>query len=454
MLGTMPRILWQAARLYFEKDLPVYRKPAPQHSQTFRAVPFNRLESMCSRAVIAKLEAADQGALQLQLPYGERLTFGTSQATAQDPIAKIVVHHPRFFRSLAFDGALGFAEAYMRGDWTTPELPKVLQFFMLNYDRLLGRANLLWKVRQFKDRLFHLSRKNTSAGSRRNIAAHYDLSNEFFALFLDETMTYSSARFLSAADSLEKAQIQKMDELIRLADIQEGDRVLEIGSGWGSFAVHLAKTKDVKLRTVTISQRQFEYTSELIRKERLEDRVSVELCDYRQIEGSFDRIVSVEMIEAVGRDQLQTYFKKCDELLAENGVVVIQAITIRDHHYARYCQQVDFIQRYIFPGSHVPSLAALLDASSRASRLTLQNVTPLGFDYAETLKRWRERFLLQRSALQPMGFSEDFVRMWEYYLAYCEAGFRGQFLGTFQLAFSKALNARAEEDFQRRLSVI
>jgi cyclopropane-fatty-acyl-phospholipid synthase len=286
-------------------------------------------------------------------------------------------------------------------------------------------------------RLAHFLRRNTRTGGRKNIAAHYDLGDDFFSLFLDETMTYSCGIFEHAGSTLKEASVGKYDRICRKLALRPDDHVLEIGTGWGGFAVHAAAGYGCRVTTTTISRRQYEYAANRIREEGLEDRVEPLLSDYRDLSGSFDKLVSIEMIEAVGHQYLETFFRHCSERLTSDGMMLLQAITIPDDRYDLHTRSVDFIKRYIFPGSSIPSVSAISRATESATdmrMLHLEDITP---HYARTLQEWRARFLARRDEVRALGYPESFLRMWEYYLCYCEGSFEERYNGDVQIVFTK-----------------
>ena len=293
-------------------------------------------------------------------------------------------------------------------------------------------------------RLWHTLRRNTRDGSRRNIAAHYDLGNEFFELFLDPSLMYSSAIYLNESESLETAQQRRLQRICQKLDLQPGQRLVEIGTGWGGFAIHAARHHGVHVTTTTISQRQHDLARERIDRAGLGDRITLLLEDYRDLKGRYDKLVSIEMIEAIGHQYLDTYFAKVSGLLENHGSALIQAITIEDHRYQRALTDIDFIKRYIFPGSFIPSNAAMLGAVARSSDLRLTHLEDIGPSYAMTLRAWRQRFQAALPEVRKQGYSEAFIRMWNYYLCYCEGGFLERSIGDVHLLLSKPQNRRPQ----------
>lgn len=368
-------------------------------------------------------------------------TFGSRSRAALH--ATITVHRSAFYRKVAFGGSLGAAEAYTRAWWSCDDLPTLFRIFARNISLADDMESGLASVAAWFARAGHRLRSNTRIGSRRNIHAHYDLGNDFFSLFLDPTMTYSCGIFERKDSSLEDASIAKLDRICRKLDLRPDDYVVEIGSGWGSFALYAAANYGCHITTTTISEEQCALVRRRVREARLADRITVLLQDYRDVQGVYDKLVSIEMIEAVGHEFLDTYFAKCSELLKPDGAMLIQAITMPDHRYERYRRSVDFIQEYVFPGSCVPSQAAMSGSVARASDLRCVHLEDLTPHYATTLRLWRERFLSQLSRVREQGYSEEFIRTWEYYLAYCEGGFRERYTGSVQLLYAKPRCRRA-----------
>lgn len=352
-------------------------------------------------------------------------------------IATITVLDPAVYRLLAWQGSLGACEAYLRGYWTTPDLYQTLRVFSQMFDTVIGmdtgRAWISTALARFASRRRH----NSPQGSQRNIAEHYDLSNEFFALFLDPSMMYSSACYDSPDMTLEAASQNKLRVLCRKLQLESTDHLLEIGTGWGGFARHVVEQHDCRVTTTTISNKQYDYTFEKFKQHALEDRITLLKEDYRNLQGEYDKIVSVEMIEAVGKDYLLTYFQCCDRLLKPGGRLVIQAIVIPEQRYSLYEHSVDFIQTYIFPGSFLPSIASMQQAIGQGTKLRLVGLQDYTPSYVLTLHEWRQRFNQQLQAVRVLGFDERFIRMWDFYLASCEAVFYERAAGLVQLEWVK-----------------
>lgn len=359
-----------------------------------------------------------------------------------DPEAPLAVtlhvHDPRFYRALALGGHLGAAEAYLDGWWSTDDLTALVRLFARNRHLADGFENG-WGARLVRPlrRAWHALRRNTRRGSRRNIVAHYDLGNAFFAEFLDETLTYSCNIFERPDTSLRDAAEAKYDRICRKLALRPDDHVLEIGTGWGGFALHAARRYGCRVTTTTISAEQHALARARVVAAGLGDRVTVLANDYRDLSGEYDKIVSIEMIEAVGHQYYETFFAKCASLLKRGGAMAVQAITIADARYERAKREVDFIKRYIFPGSCIPSLGALKDAWGRATDLRLVDVEDITAHYVTTLRRWRENFTAHWDRIRAMGFREEFRRLWEFYFCYCEGGFAERALGDVQLVLEK-----------------
>lgn len=358
------------------------------------------------------------GRLSIVTPEGEQLRSGSA---AQGPQAAIVIKTWRAMRRLLLDGDIGLAEAYRDGDFTTPDLTALIELGARNDATLrqlvsgAGPARLL-------NRLRHWRNANSRAGSRRNITAHYDLGNDFYRQWLDESMTYSSALYEAPTDTLEAAQDRKLDRIVEMLALAGGEHVLEIGCGWGALAERLAR-EGCRVTAITLSPSQLAYAQRRVTEAGLADRVELRLQDYRDLTGQFDRIVSIEMIEAVGRDYWPTYFATLSRSLAPGGHAVLQAITIDHALFEPYQQGMDFIQRFIFPGGCLPSVLALEDAAASAGLTTIERFA-FGESYAATLREWRRRFLERWPQIAAQGFDEEFRKLWEFYLCYCEAGFR------------------------------
>ena len=354
-----------------------------------------------------------------------------------EPQAEVHIHSPAVYSQMLTGGSIGSGEAYMKGYWSSPDAMDVMRIFSANLV-LLNKFDASQSVFvKLALKIAHRFNRNTYKGSQLNIAAHYDLGNEFFQLFLDPTMMYSSALFSDKSASLEVASETKLDELCQQLELKSDDHLLEIGTGWGGMAIHAAKNFGCRVTTTTISQEQYDFASARVMEEGLEGQITLLCEDYRNLTGEYDKLVSIEMIEAVGHDFYQNYFRMCSGLLKPNGKMVIQAITMADQRYKEARDSVDFIKRYIFPGGCLPSVAVMAQHIARDTDMQIVHLRDITNDYAETLAHWRQRFLANLEAVRGMGFSEEFVRMWDFYLCYCEGGFRERVISTVQLAFAK-----------------
>ncbi|MFZ1796910.1 MAG: cyclopropane-fatty-acyl-phospholipid synthase family protein, partial [Dokdonella sp.] len=342
-----------------------------------------------------------------------------------------------FYRAVARNGSVGAGESYMDGQWRCDNLVGLIQLLLRNRDLLDGMESGLARLGGMAMRLWHALRRNTRGGSRRNIAAHYDLGNDFFSLFLSADLMYSSAIWSDPADTLETASARKLERICRKLDLQPGDRVIEIGTGWGGFALYAAQHYGCHVTTTTISREQHALASQRVAEAGMQGHVTLLLEDYRDLEGQYDKLVSIEMVEAIGAPYLDVYFGKLGSLLKPDGLALVQAITIEDHRYAQALKSVDFIKRHVFPGSFIPSISALVAAKARASDLGLIALEDFGSSYALTLKAWRERFMANLPQVRAQGFDERFVRLWEFYLAYCEGGFRERSIGVAHLLLAR-----------------
>jgi cyclopropane-fatty-acyl-phospholipid synthase len=387
------------------------------------------------RSVLAsRLARWSVGRLTVHLPDGTVLAAGRPDA---EPNTTLRVADERFFREFALRGDIGAGESYMNGDWTADDLPGFLELAMAN-GAALSMDNPLTRLLNVPNLLRHRLRGNTRRGSRRNIRAHYDLSNELFALFLDPGMTYSSAVFAGAGDTLERAQQRKFERIGESLCLGPGDHVLEIGCGWGGFALFAARHYGCRVTGITLSREQFDLATRRVRDAGLADRIDLRVCDYRDVRGAFSKIVSIEMLEAVGREHWPAFFEACDRALAPGGEVGIQTISMPDHRFAEYARRSDWIQRYIFPGGLLPSVGELCAAMGRRTALGVRRLDDIAPHYAETLARWRHAFFARLPEVRALGFDERFVRMWDFYLASCEALFRSRRLGTLQLVLGRS----------------
>ncbi len=395
----------------------------------------NKLDDLAKRALLSLLRRIHIGEIALK-DGEEQHVFG--RATEECPLkASLTVFHPHFYTQVLFGGSIGAGESYMAGRWSSDDLTVLLRIILLNEMVFRGLDKGLSRLKAPVYKAYHFLHKDSRKGSRINIAAHYDLGNDFYALFLDETLTYSCAIFERPQSSLEEASVAKYERICKKLRLSSRDHVLEIGTGWGGFAIHAAMHYGCRVTTTTISRAQYDLAVQRVRGAGLEDRVRVVSKDYRDLKGRFDKLVSIEMIEAVGHHYLNTFFRCCSNLLADHGTMLIQAITIADQDFEKHKKEVDFIKRYIFPGSCIPSVTAMGRAVADATDLRLVHLEDITPHYAITLRAWRERFFENIRQVKALGYSESFIRMWEFYLCYCEAGFSERYLGDVQMVFAK-----------------
>ncbi|MEZ6094297.1 MAG: cyclopropane-fatty-acyl-phospholipid synthase family protein [Pirellulaceae bacterium] len=407
----------------------------------------------CRAQLVAKAKVLPQGCVRLidangVWNLGEAASWPQqheSSMSAPDQLLKPIELHirdPRFYSRMVMGGNLGAAESWMDGDWTCDRLPELIEL-LVSQPKLLDRyENGAAKLRQVAERIGHWLRRNTRCNSRTNISQHYDLGNTFFELFLDPTMNYSSAVFdelpqYPPRESLHRAQLRKMKRLCDTLQLGPNDHLLEIGTGWGSLACFAAKHYGCRVTTTTISREQFEWARRRVENEGLTDRVTVLEQDYRDLDGQYDKIVSVEMIEAVGDQFYDTFFKKCNRLLRPEGIMLLQAITIVDERYRHHVKNVDFICKHIFPGGSLPCISRLTQAAAMSSSMRVVKLDDYAEHYTETLRRWRERFWDKIESVRSQGYDERFIRMWDYYLAYCQAGFQARQINLVHMLFAK-----------------
>jgi len=385
------------------------------------------------RQMVEALRHWQVGRLTVHMPDGEVLHGGAAEAT---PHVTLWIDSDAFFTKFALRGDMGAGEAYMDGDWRTDDLAGFVGLVLRNQSALPLESTLTQWLNAGNNWL-HRRRANTRDGSRRNIGAHYDLSNDLFRTFLDPSMAYSSGVYLSDTDTLEQAQQQKFERWCQTLALSPADHVLEIGSGWGGLALHAARTRGCRVTGITVSREQLALSTARAQAEGLDHLVEFRFCDYRDVQGSFSKVVSIEMIEAVGEEFWPGYFRKIDEVLAPGGRAGIQAITMVDARFEAYRRQCDWIQKYIFPGGMLPSIGAMVDVTARETRLGLMGLDDRPVDYANTLRDWRQRFFTRLDDVRALGFDERFIRMWDYYLASCEGAFRTRNLGLLHLVFGR-----------------
>lgn len=408
--------------------------------------------SLTRRLVCRALSGMTRGRLQMELPEGDTLsfgdssTFGTPLPLGIDSTARVRVEHEAFFRRALLYGDIGFAESYIDGEWQSDDLTAVIAWFVLNVDHaptLSGSSNrgsMLATAGRLVNRVRHVLRRNSETIARRNIAEHYDLSNDFFSLFLDPAMMYSSGLWSGAATTLAEAQRAKNDALSQALRLKPTDHVLEIGSGWGGWAIQAARDYGCRVTSITISEQQRSLARERVAAAGLSDRVDVQFLDYRRVEGTFDKIVSIEMMEALGHEYLAPFSATVDRVLAPDGIAALQFITCPDSRYHELRRGVDFIQRHIFPGSLLLSTNRVSTLLAESGGFVLHDLRDMGLDYARTLRSWREAFNVRLDEVRAQGFDERFIRKWRYYLSYCEAAFALRNVSVVQAVYTRANN--------------
>lgn len=393
------------------------------------------LDGFARRAVLRRLRQLRTG--HLVLVEGDTQSWFGQPVHEAELSARIVVLDPRFFSELAFGGSIGAGEAWMQGYWNCDDLVALVRLLLRNRDVLDGMEGGSARLTEPLQKLFHWVNRNTHAGARRNISAHYDLGNDFFALWLDSTMMYSSAIFARPEMNLREAQEARLEHVCRKLQLRESDHVLEIGTGWGGFALYAAEHYGCRVTTTTISREQYELAFQRVLKAGLQDRVTLLADDFRDLQGQYDKLVSIEMIEAIGSSLYEPFFRMCCKLLKPEGLMLLQAITIADQRYAESQKSIDFIQRYIFPGSCLPSGEVMTRTVAEVTDLRLLDLEDIGLHYATTLHCWRDNFFAQIDAVRALGYPEPFIRMWEYYLCYCEGAFLERAISDVQMVFSR-----------------
>jgi cyclopropane-fatty-acyl-phospholipid synthase len=394
------------------------------------------LSRMARKALLHRLSLVRDGEIRLQHD-GQIHRFGARTARCGLSVT-ITVRDPEFYSLAAFGGTVGAGESYIHGYWRCDDLTALVRIMVLNRHVLQDmEAGFGARFSAMCRRLLHWANRNSKTGSARNIAAHYDLGNELYQLMLDETMAYSCGIFLHEEASLHEASVAKFDAVCRKLALTPSDHLVEIGTGWGGLAIHAAERYGCHVTTTTISREQHDFAKQKIAARGLSDRITLLFQDYRDLKGQFDKLVSIEMIEAVGARYLDTYFNKCSSLLKPSGAMLLQAITLQDQYYARALRSVDYIQRFIFPGSFIPSIKAISESVARATDMKLFNMEDIGPHYAPTLRIWRERFFANIARVRELGYPESFNRLWEFYLCYCEGGFAERQLGDVQMLLTK-----------------
>jgi cyclopropane-fatty-acyl-phospholipid synthase len=404
-----------------------------------RSSSITALQNLGRSALLGQLGKLTVGSLSVN-EGGRTHHFG--ERAGAELVATLDVLAPQFWADAAFGGTVGAGEAFIHGTWRCDNLTALIRIMVLNRDVMNGMERGLAWVTAPTRRILHWLNRNSKEGSQRNIAAHYDLGNDFFALFLDPTLAYSCGLFEREDSTLHEASLAKFDEICRKLDLKAGDHLVEIGTGWGGLALHAAQQYGCRVTTTTISKEQYAHSVARVKAAGMEDRITLLLKDYRDLEppagsGGFDKLVSVEMIEAVGAQYLDTYFAKCASLLKPSGAMLLQAITIQDQFYEQALKNVDFIQRFIFPGSFIPSVTAITNSVTRATDMKVSHLRDIGPHYATTLRLWREAFFAHAAEIRAMGLPDTFIRMWDFYFSYCEGGFAERQLGDVHMLLTK-----------------
>lgn len=448
-LLNMPRIIRQAVTLSFRKKLPIFPRPTPDSEFTMRKQPPSWTARQGMKAFISFLENQSIGQVAMTLPEGRRRLLGVAETGR---CADLQVNDYRFFGLLARADEIGLGIAYEKGYWTSSNLLQWMDFILSA--TLAHPAAMPWYSHLFRILYlaFHLRRRNTPHQAKKNIARHYDLSNALYQTFLDETLTYSCALFERCDDDLKEAQLRKIDRILEKTHLSKHHHLLEIGSGWGTLAIRAASQYGCRVTSITLSKEQQKLAAQRIAQAGLSDRVEVRLCDYRTMTGQYDRIISVEMLEAVGKAFYPAFFKTCDRLLKPNGVMVIQTITIPDQRYEAYSRTTDWMRLFIFPGGLLPSLTALTATLTRHTSFVIKHVESIGPHYALTLARWKKHFLDNRKKIIEMGFQDSFIRRWEYYFSYCQAGFAQHYIDDLQIVLTRPGNPDLVRLFENQIS--
>jgi cyclopropane-fatty-acyl-phospholipid synthase len=455
MALTLPRIYWQALKIILIRKLKPNKKPNPltpmetQYTTTLRSEPYTWYHKICMALTKPVLRKLKVGQLRFIYPDGQIEYYGDAGSSY---IGEIFIKNFNFFSRLVHSGGIGFGEGYVEGDWTTPDLAKVMKVILDN-DRHMheSKFNYMRPVR-WLHRISHWYRRNSKNNSKKNISDHYDLGNEMFSLFLDPTMAYSSALYDKPDQDLHSAQLNKLHTILNKAQIQPGDSVLEIGCGWGELSAIAAKEYGASVTGITLSKEQAAIASQKMKDRGIDSHVQIQIRDYRDVQGEYDKVVSVEMIEAVGSEYLGSFFKTIDRVLSPNGICVLQVIAYPDCYYKEYLGRQDWIQKHIFPGSHLPSLASLTEAMANNSNLVIDHIENRAIDYSITLREWRTIFNTKREQLAAAGYDDRFQRAWNFYLASCEAEFETRWLSLYQIVLTRPNNRLFKSEVDQRRS--
>lgn len=388
--------------------------------------------NLWKRLLLKKLEGLNGGKLHIEDPEGE-VTVGKGS----ERNVSIKIRNISFYRKLVLGGSLAASESYMDGDWECDDLYTLFRLFGHYRPLVEGLDNGFAKIARPWLKIEEWMKLGNRKNAKRNIAAHYDLGNDLFSLFLDSTMTYSSGIYENSDTTLKQASVAKLDRMCRILELKPSDHVIEIGSGWGSFAIHAASNYGCRVTSITLSEEQKALADKRINELGLSDKIEIQLRDYRTLNEKYDKLVSIEMIEAVGPKFMGTYFKTCNDILKPGGLAAIQAITLPDHAHENHLKQVDFIQKYIFPGSKIPCVSVLLEEARESGQLVLSDLKDITLDYGKTMCEWRKNFVTHLPEVKSLGYDDHFIRMWDYYLNYCAAGFSERYLGTVQMLFRK-----------------
>lgn len=393
-------------------------------------------DRICRKFALDFISQLEQGDITV-VEGNQRHRFGDEHAELK---VVLTVIDPAFYQKMVMSGSIGGGEAYINGWWRCDNLTALVRIFALNLSRLDKLDSALTRIGRPFLKVLNWRNRNSKTQSKKNIAAHYDLGNDLYRLFLDDSMMYSSAVYPDDTADLAQAQQHKLRLIAQRLQLKSTDHLLEIGTGWGSMAIFAAQQYGCKVTTTTISQQQYDYAKARIDALGLQQQVTLLFSDYRDLEGQYDKLVSIEMIEAVGDEFLDTYFEKCSSLLKADGLMVIQAITMVDHRYRQYVREVDFIKRYVFPGGCLPSIARMAEAVSENTDLVMRHLQDIGFDYARTLKHWCENFMQARDKVHQLGYDDNFVRLWHFYLCYCEGGFLERATSVVHMVLAKPEN--------------
>lgn len=416
-------------------------KPSILPAQQKQARPVRRvLDRFAKRGVLATLESITQGHLTI---IDNDQVFQYGNANQSNLTVTITVRNPAFYSAVAFGGSIESGESYFMGDWDCDNLTDLVRLLLINREVLDNMDSGMTNIKSTINKGLHWLNRNSQEGSRRNISAHYDIGNDLFKLMLDKSMMYSSAIYPNEHATLEQASLHKLDLICKKLQLKDTDHLVEVGTGWGAMAIHAAKYYDCQVTTTTISQQQYDYAKQWVAEEGLEGKITLLFEDYRNLTGHYDKLVSIEMIEAVGLDNLDTYFEKCSSLLKADGMMCVQGITIADQQFEQAKKQVDFIQKYIFPGGSLPSVTAMCQSIMNKTDMHIFDLEDIGAHYARTLSDWRKHFFQQESKVRELGYNDQFIRLWEFYLCYCEGGFIERSISTVHLLLTKPGNRRA-----------